>query len=297
VTRRGWLLFGTLGVIWGLPYFLIKISVRELSPALLVLIRTGGGAVLLVPVAAARGELVAALRHWRYLLLYTFVELGVPWFLLFNAERHVSSSLSALLIATVPLFAAVVAWTSGSETLDRRRVGGLVLGFGGVAVLVGFSVGRSDVWASLSLGVVGLGYALGPWILSRWLSDLPGVGVVAVSLAMCALAYGPVAAFDLPTRTLSATVVTAAVALTVVCTVVAFLVFFALVGEVGAMRTTVITYVNPAVAVLVGVTALGEHFGVATGVGFVLILGGCLLATRSTSPGGETLLVPPVAEP
>jgi drug/metabolite transporter (DMT)-like permease len=149
-------------VIWGLPYFLIKISVRELSPALLVLMRTGGGAALLVPLAAARGELVTVLRRWRYLLLYTFVELGVPWFLLFNAERHVSSSLSALLIATVPLFAAVVAWTSGSESLDRRRVGGLALGFGGVAVLVGFSVGRSDVWASLSLGVVGLGDALGP---------------------------------------------------------------------------------------------------------------------------------------
>jgi drug/metabolite transporter (DMT)-like permease len=291
------LLFGTLGVIWGLPYFLIKISVRELSPALLVLIRTGGGAAILVPLAAARGELVTVLRRWRYVLLYTVVELAVPWFLLFNAERHVSSSLSALLIATVPLFAAVVAWTSGSETLDRRRVGGLVLGFGGVAVLVGFSVGRSDVLASLSLGVVGLGYALGPWILSRTLSDLPGVGVVAVSLAMCALAYSPMVAFDLPTRALSASVVTAAVALTVVCTVVAFLAFFALIGEVGAMRTTVITYVNPAVAVLVGVTALGEHFGVATGAGFVLILGGCFLATRSTSPGEETLLVPPVAEP
>jgi drug/metabolite transporter (DMT)-like permease len=297
MTRRGWLLFGALGIIWGLPYFLIKISVRELSPALLVLIRTGGGAILLVPVAAARGALVPVLRHWRPVLLYTFVEMGVPWFLLFSAEQHVSSSLSALLIATVPLFAAMVAWLTGSERLDGRRVGGLVLGFGGVAVLVGFNVARSDVLATLSLGLVGLGYALGPWILSRYLSDLPGVGVVAASLAVCALAYCPIALLELPTRPLSESVVASAVTLTLVCTVAAFLAFFALVGEVGAMRTTVITYVNPAVAVLLGVVVLGERFGLATGVGFVLILGGCFLATRQSVPGREALVIPPVAEP
>jgi drug/metabolite transporter (DMT)-like permease len=290
-------LFIALGIIWGLPYFLIKISVREVSPALLVLMRTGGGALVLVPVAAVRGELGPVLRRWRPLLVYTVVEMGVPWVLLFNAERHVSSSLSALLIATVPLFAAVVAWCTGSDRLDRRRVGGLLFGFGGVAVLVGFDVGRSDVLAALSLAVVSLGYALGPWVVARHLSGLPGVGVVAASLALCAVAYLPVALLDLPRRGLSASVVESAATLTVLCTVVAFLLLFALVAEVGAMRTTVITYVNPVVALIVGVGALGEHVGPATGAGFALIVVGCLLATRSSTADPRSLALPPVAEP
>ena len=296
MTRRGWLLFGALGVIWGVPYFMIKVAVRELSPAFLVFVRTGGGAAVLLPIAAARGELAAALRRWRHVLVFAALEIGVPWFLLFSAETRVSSSLSALLIATVPLFAALVAWVTRSDHLDARRLTGLAVGFGGVAVLVGFDVGRSDVLATASLGVVGLGYALGPWVVARHLSDLPSLGVVALSLAACTLAHAPAAALEVPGRAPSTSVVLSVVGLTGVCTVVAFMALFALIAEVGAMRATVITYVNPAVAVLVGVGALGEHFGVASGVGFGLILAGCALATRP-APGASILLAPPVAEP
>jgi len=288
MTRRGWVLFVALGIVWGLPYFLIRISVRELSPALLVFIRTGGGAVVLVPFAAARGVLVPVLRRWRPLVAYTVVEMGVPWFLLFGAERHVSSSLAALLIATVPLFAALVAWLTRSDRLDGARLGGLLLGFGGVAVLVGFDVGRSDALAVASLGVVGLGYAVGPWILAHRFADLPGLGVVAASLALCALGYLPAALVQLPRRALAGTVVASAVTLTLVCTVAAFLMFFALIGEAGPVRTTVITYVNPVVAVFLGVFALGEHVGPATGIGFVLIVCGCIVATRPVG-GGEAV--------
>ncbi|MGA2520966.1 MAG: DMT family transporter [Acidimicrobiales bacterium] len=297
MTRRGWVLFVALGIVWGLPYFLIKISVRELSPALLVLIRTGGGAVILVPFAAARGALVPVLRRWRPLVAYTVVELGVPWFVLFRAERNVSSSLAALLIASVPLFAAVVAWLTRSDRLSAFRVGGLLLGFGGVAVLVGFDVGHSDVLAAASLGVVGLGYALGPWILARHFAGLPGLGVVAASLALCALAYCPLAVIGLPTRPLAGTVVASAVTLTLVCTVVAFLMFFALIAEVGAVRTTIITYLNPVVALALGVFALGERVGPVTMVGFVLIVAGCIIATRPVAVTGPALETTPVAEP
>ncbi|HUI02173.1 MAG TPA: EamA family transporter [Acidimicrobiales bacterium] len=296
MTRRGWLLFGALGVIWGLPYFMIKVAVRELHPAFLVFVRTGGGAAVLLPLAAARGELAPALRRWRPVLVFAAVEIGVPWFLLFSAETRVSSSLSALLIATVPLFAALVAWVTRSERLDARRLGGLAVGFGGVAVLVGFDVGRSDVLATVSLGAVGLGYALGPWVVARRLSDLPSLGVVALSLAACTAAYAAPAALEVPARTPSAPVLASVVGLTAACTVVAFVALFALVAEVGAMRATVITYVNPAVAVLVGVAALGEPFGLASGAGFALILAGCVLATRP-APGAPALVAPPVAEP
>ncbi len=274
------MLFLALGVIWGIPYFLIKIAVREVSPALLVFIRTGGAALLLLPLAAARGELRSVLPHWKALAAFAAVEMAVPWFLLFNAEKRLPSSLSGLLIASVPVIGAVLARVTGTDRLDRRRVTGLVLGLGGVAALVGLDVSGANLGAALSLMVVAFGYALGPWILARYLSDLPGIAVMAGALTLCALVYAPIAAFALPSRSLSGSVVASVAVLTVVCSALAFVLFFALVGEMGAMRTTVITYVNPAVAVILGVAVLGERVDAGTGLGFILILAGSFLATR-----------------
>ncbi len=280
MTRRGWVYFVAVGVVWGLPYLLIKISVRELSPPLLVFIRTGGASLVLMPLAAVRGDLVAAIRRWRAVMLFTVVELAVPWFFLFNAERKLPSSLSGLLVAAVPLVAAVLAWLTRSEQLDLRRLAGLAVGIVGVGVLVGFSVAGSRLLAVLSLGVVVVGYALGPWVVANLLRDVPPIGVIAWATLLCAIGYAPAAFLELPTRALSASVVESAATLTVVCTIVAFLLFFALIGEVGAMRATLVTYVNPAVAVVLGVLVLGEPFGAATAIGFVLVLGGCYLASR-----------------
>lgn len=302
MSRRGWVLFVFLGVIWGLPYLLIRVSVREVTPAFLVFVRTAGGAVLLLPFVAIRSDLRAVLRHWRAVLVYTVVEIGVPWVLLFDAERHLTSSLAGLLIAAVPLVGAVLAVATGTDRLDRRRAAGLLLGVVGVAALVGFDVHGSSLLAALSLAVVAVGYALGPWLLGRHLSTLPGTAVITVSLLMCAVLYAPAAALQFPTRTLSVSVLASMVTLTVLCTAGAFVAFVALVGEVGPMRTTVVTYVNPAVAVVLGVSVLGEPFGVATGVGFALILAGSFLATRPlraaqpAADSGDTAL-PAVAEP
>jgi drug/metabolite transporter (DMT)-like permease len=297
MTRRGWLLFIALGVIWGLPYLLIRVSVREVSPSLLVFVRTAGSALLLCPIAAARGELRPVFRKWRPIALFTIVEMGIPWLLLFHAEQKLSSSLSCLLIAAVPLVAAVLAWATHSEPVDSRRVVGLLVGFGGVAALVGFAVKSDDVLAALSIGVAACGYALGPWVLARFLADLPSLGVVSASLLLCAVVYAPIAAFQLPSRPLSGSVVWSMIGLTIVCTTIAFVVFFALIGEIGPTRSTVITYVNPAVAVLLGVTVLNEHVGAATGIGFALILVGCVLATRPIAERPQAAIMPPVAEP
>lgn len=283
MTRRGWFLFVLMGVIWGLPYLLIKVAVREISPPLLVFIRTGGASIVLVPLAAGRGALRPAIKRWRAVLVFTCCEMAVPWLLLTNAERRLPSSLTGLLVAAVPLVASVLAWTTGSDRVDLRRLCGLLLGLGGVAALVGFDVAGSQLVAAASVGGVVVGYALGPWIVARRLADVPPVGVVALSVLLCALIYAPAAAFSLPSRSLAPTVVASAAGLTVVCTIVAFLLFFSLIKEVGALRATLITYVNPAVAVVLGVAVLGESFGVATGVGFVLILAGCYLATKPPS--------------
>ena len=284
MSRRGWLLFAAMAVIWGIPYLLIKVAVEELAPATLVLVRTGLGAALLLPVAFARGQLRPLLPRWRVLLVYTVVEICGPWLLLGFAEQRLSSSLTGLLVAGVPLVGALlVRWGPERERLGARRLAGLLVGIAGVAALVGFEVGAGDVRAVLALAVVVVGYALGPVILARSLSDLPALGVVAASLGLAALAYVPAGVLQAPDAWPSGKVVLAVAVLAVVCTAVAFLVFFALIAEVGAARSVVITYVNPAVAVVLGVLVLDERFTVPTAVGFLLILLGSVLATSRTA--------------
>jgi drug/metabolite transporter (DMT)-like permease len=279
VSRRGWVLFIAMGVIWGVPYLLIKVAVGEFTPAALVLARTTLAAALLVPVAALSGQLRPLLPFWRPLLVYTVIEICIPWWLLGYAELRLSSSLTGLLVASVPLVGAVLVWATGHERLEARRVAGLLIGFAGVAALVGFDVGAGDLPSVAAICGVAFCYALGPLILSRYLSELPGLGVVAASLAITALIYLPIGGSQWPVGPVSAQAWLAVIGLATVCTAIAFLVFFQLVAEVGPARATVITYVNPAVALALGAIVLDEVITVATVVGFGLILAGSVLAT------------------
>jgi drug/metabolite transporter (DMT)-like permease len=295
VSQRAWLLFGAMCVIWGIPYLLIRVAVREVSPEFLVLARTGLAALLLVPIAAFRGELRPLLRHKTALLIFTAVEIAIPWFFLSSAEQHLSSSLAGLLIAAVPLVGAVIVWsTGGRDGLDRLGVVGLLVGFAGVAAIVGVDVGGAGVRPLLEMAIVVVGYAVGPILLVRYLADAPMLGVIAASLALAAVVYIPIAAFSVPSSMPAGRVVASVVALAVVCTALAFLLFFALIGEIGPVRATVITYVNPAVAAVLGVTILDEHFTLSMGVGFALVLIGSVLATRRGAGAGRA--VQPAAE-
>jgi drug/metabolite transporter (DMT)-like permease len=279
-----------MGVIWGIPYLFIKIAVGELSPASLVFLRTAIGALLLLPVAAVRRDLRPLLPHWRWIVAYTFVEVAAPWFLLSDAERRISSSLSGLLIALVPSIGAILAWATGSDDrLDLRRILGLGLGFLGVVALVGLDVGAGDIGAVGEVALVALGYALGALIIGRKLAGLPLFGVVAASLTLTLVAYAPVGIAQLPSALPSPQVILAVAVLGVVCTALAFLLFFPLVAEVGAARATVITYVNPAVALALGVAFLGEPLTFGIVLGFVLIVVGSVLATRRTAPAKDSV--------
>jgi drug/metabolite transporter (DMT)-like permease len=296
VSRRGWALFAAMCVIWGIPYLLIKVAVGELSPTTLVVARTGLAACLLLPIALARGYVRPVLARWRALLAFTVVELCVPWILLGYAEQRLSSSLTGLLIAGVPLLSAVLAvFGAGGEPLGVRRLAGLLTGLAGVGALVGFEVGGGDIRAVLALAAVVVGYAIGPMVLVRGLGDLPGLGVIAVALTLTAVALLPIGVAQAPRHWPSAAALAAVGVLAVLCTAVAFLLFFQLIGEVGPARSTVITYVNPAVAVLLGVLVLHERFTLATGVGFVLILAGSVLAT--VRPGAPAPTPAPAQEP
>lgn len=280
MTRRGALLFAAMCVIWGVPYLMIRVAVRELAPVTLVFGRTMIGALLLLPAAMLRGELRPLLRRWAPLLLYTAVEVAIPWVLLARAETKLTSSLTGLLIAAVPLVGALtVTLTGDMERLGGRRWLGLLIGIGGVAAIVGLDVGQVSVVALVEVACVAVGYAIGPIIFARSLSDVPPLGVVAASLALSAIAYAPFAATHWPASTPSAHVLESVVGLAVVCTALAFLVFFALIAEVGPVRATVITYINPAVAAVLGVAVLSEHITAGMVAGFALVLLGSVLAT------------------
>jgi drug/metabolite transporter (DMT)-like permease len=282
-THRGRVLFFAMCLLWGIPFFLIKVAVRELPPACVVFGRTAIAAVLLVPLAAARHQLCPVLRRWRIVVMFALVEICVPWFALGHAEQRLTSSLTSLLVASVPLVVAVLATATGHETLGVRRAAGLLTGFAGVAALVGFDVGTPDPVAMLALGTVVACYAVGTLILSRYLGDLPGLGVVASSLLLTALVYTPAGVPQWP-ASLNIDVWLAMLALSVVCTGVGFVLFLRLVAVVGPTRAMVITYVHPAVGLTLGIALLDEPATMVTWAGFALILAGCVLAAAG-EPG------------
>ena len=286
MTRRGLLLFGLMSVIWGIPYFFIRIAVGEVTPATLVFGRTAIAAAILMPIAVTRVDLRAVLRRWRWVAAFAVAEIAIPWVLLASAEQRVSSSLAGLLVAGVPLVGSVMAFaTGGADRLGRTGLLGLLVGLAGVVAIVGGDFTASDATALLEVGVVVVGYAVGPAILSRRLGGLPSVGVMALSLALCALVYAPFAASEWPSVLPSAKALASVGTLAVVCTAAAFLLFAALIDEIGPVRATVITYVNPAVAAVLGVVVLGETFTVGMAAGFALVILGSTLATR---PGRTT---------
>ena len=288
MSRRGWWLFASMGLIWGIPYLLIKVAVGGVAPPVLVLARVAIGAGLLLPIAIRRRELRALRPQWRWLALFALVEIITPWLLLSEAETRLSSSLSGLLIASVPIIVAVLSQlTGGGDRLTPTRWAGLLIGLGGVALLVADSGARGDAGSVGEVLLVAVCYAIGPLIAARRLSALPPIGMTAACLAFAAVVYAPLAAATWPSSLPSGKVLAALGGLAVICTAVAFLGFFALIAEVGPARATVITYVNPAVAVALGVLVLGEPLTAAIIGAFVLILGGSVLATRAGRRGTE----------
>jgi drug/metabolite transporter (DMT)-like permease len=277
-----------MSVIWGIPYLLIKVTLKGLGPIDLVFVRFLLGAVLLVPIALTRVQVRPILRRWGWIVAYTIIEMGVPWVLLSDAELRISSSLSGLLVSAVPLIGVVIGvLTRSGEHHGWRRILGLCVGLVGVGVLVGFDVSSSTFGAIGEVLIVAICYATGPYIINRKLSDLPALGVIAGSLLLAAVAYAPAAIVQLPHAWPSGEVIAAVLALGVVCTSIAFLVFFALIAEVGPVRATVITYVNPAVAVTLGVLLLHEPLTAGIAVGFVLILAGSVLAVGAAPQRSE----------
>ena len=285
VSRKGWVLFAVMCLVWGIPYLFIKVAVGEVSVPVVVFARTALGALLLLPLAlrASRksgGQLGTLRRHWRPLVAFAALEIIVPWGLLSAAERKLPSSLAGLLIAAVPIISVVTArLTGGTERLSPRRWAGLVIGLAGVVLLAAPDLGGGSGLAVGEVLLVALGYATAPLIAARKLADVPALPMTAACLSLGALVWLPAAVLTWPQRVPSGRALGALAALGVICTACAFLVFLALIREAGTSRAMVFTYINPAVAVAAGVAFLSEPFTATIAASFALILAGSLLAT------------------
>ncbi|KUN05045.1 hypothetical protein AQI95_16185 [Streptomyces yokosukanensis] len=298
MTARGWFLFSLMGVVWGIPYLMIKVAVEEVSPPVVVFTRCALGAILLLPFALRQGGLPATVRaHWRPLLAFACLEIIVPWFTLTDAERHLSSSTAGLLIAGVPIVGVIAARlhsrlrpSAGSDALGdtdhlgARRFTGLALGLGGVTVLTLPHLTGGDTRSLAEVFITVLGYATAPLIAARRLKDVPSLHLTAACLTLAAVVYAPVAALARPSAVPSSSALAALAGLGVLCTAVAFVAFLELIKEAGPTRATVITYVNPAVAVAAGALFLHERLTPTVLAAFALILAGSVLATAAAGP-------------
>lgn len=280
MTPRAWAAFVIVSIVWGVPYYLIKVTVGEVPPALVAWSRLALCAVLLLPLAASRGALRPAWERRWWVAALGLGYMALPFTLIPIGERFISSSLAAIIIGAVPLVVALI--TLRAERPRPLRIVGLLVGFAGVATLVGVDVGgrREELIGVACLALVAILYAAGPVVTSRRLAETDPVATVAIASSIGVAALSPVVLVSgLPNRVPSKEVLLALLALGVACTAVGLALYFFLVTEAGPARASVVTYLNPAVAVIVGVTLLHERVTVATLAGFALILAGSWLAT------------------
>lgn len=277
-------MFVAMSFIWGIPYLLIRVAVRELEPEMVVFGRTSIAASVLLVLAHRTDAIRPALRRWRPVLAFAIIEMAIPWILLAIAEQHLASGLTGLIIATVPIVGAVSAFCLGDRSaLRRARVFGIFVGFAGVAFLVGNDLrgdGAPPWWSIAMVLVVCVCYGTAPFIIERKLADVPAFGVIALSLGAVAFLYAPIAGVSASSNDPSLKSVSSVVVLALVCTGLAFVVFFKLLEEIGPARAPLITFANPVVAVALGAVLLDEAVTVATLIGFVLVMTGCWLAMR-----------------
>ncbi len=286
MSRKALLLFLSVGVIWGTPYFFIAIAIEHFHTASVVFLRVFLGAVVLLPIAIKKGVLRKTLKAWPWVLAFAVLEMVGPWWLITEAEREISSSLAGLLVTTVPFVAAFLVGLLGDRSAwHPKTVLGLIIGFAGVVSLVGIDVLQGSLVLTPVLMVLAsaVGYAVAPIVANRTPGDVPTLGVIAVSLTMVTVIYAPFAAFTLPADIMAMPSIGAWASIAVLgffCSALAFVIFFDLIREIGPARASLITYVNLAVAMVLGVVFLAEPLTLGMLVGFPLVVLGSYLASR-----------------
>lgn len=288
--RRSWTLLLCLAAIWGASYMFIKIGVRDLSPSMVSWGRIALAAAVLVPIAALRGQLrLPNARVWVVVVLAA-VQVAGPFLLIAEGEEEISSGLAGILVASTPLFTALLAIRLDHEERSHgARMWGIVAGLVGVGVLLGVDLGgtSAELLGGAAILLASLGYAVGAFIAKHGLSGAPPTGIAAWVMVASTVLLAPAAILTAPSEAPGAGPVAAVVALGVLGTGVAFAIFYDLMARVGPARTFVVTYLAPAFAVVYGATLLDETISVSTIVGLALIVGGSYLAAEGRLPGSR----------
>ena len=287
MSRKGLLLFLAAGFAWGIPYFFIRVAVEDFSTPTIVFARVAIGALVLIPFAIHQKALLPALKAWPWVLAFAFIEMVGPWYLITEAEQSISSGLAGLLIATVPFFAVLIAYFfMGDRTVFHpKTVLGLVIGFVGVFLLVGIDsfAGHVDPLQVGLVVIAAIGYAVAPALASVKLGTVPTSGVIALSMLIVAAVYAWPMSLNLPAEIAAKPAAESWIALVVlglVCSAIAFVIFFKLILEIGSARATLITYLNTAVALVLGILFLNEPLTTGIAIGFPLVLVGSWFASR-----------------
>ena len=286
MSKAGWGRFLLLGLLWGIPYLFLKVAVEEISPSVIVFSRVLIGGLICLPIALRGSKLKVASNYWPFLILYSITEMIGPWYLITHAEKEITSGLTGLLVATVPIWSAILASIFGDHTVwHKGRLFGLVIGFIGVVFVVGVESlgGNQDI---LSIGMVilaAIGYAYAINMINRRIPPVPGIAINTWAMIITSIVYLPFAIINWPSKTPSLEAVGSVIALGVFCTAIAFIYFFKLIAEVGPPRASLITYLNTAVAVLLGVVLLSEPITLGIAIGLPLVLIGSYFASRKVT--------------
>lgn len=286
MSKAGWGRFLLLGLLWGMPYLFLKVAVVEISPSVIVFSRVLIGVLICLPIALKGNNLKVASKYWPFLILYSITEMIGPWYLITHAEKEITSGLTGLLVATVPIWSAILASIFGDHTVwHKGRLFGLIIGFIGVVFVVGVESlgGNQDI---LSIGMVilaAIGYAYAINMINRRIPHVPGIAINTWAMIITSIVYLPFAIINWPSKTPSLEAVGSVIALGVFCTAIAFIYFFKLIAEVGPPRASLITYLNTAVAVLLGVVLLSEPITLGIAIGLPLVLIGSYFASRKVT--------------
>jgi drug/metabolite transporter (DMT)-like permease len=289
MSRRNLILFILAGFLWGIPYLFIRVAVDPetgVSPAIVVFMRVFIGALILIPIAIYDKSIFIAIKGWKYIAVYALFEMIVPWIFIGTAEQSISSGLAGLLVASVPIFSTIITSLHGDKTVwQPRRLFGMAVGFLGVFLLVGIEsiTGSSDPRAILMVLAASAGYAFAVIYITRKLPGVSGVAINAIAMAITAIVYSPALILTWPDRAISHNAIYSVIALGIFSTGIAFAVFFTVMAEIGPARASLVTYMNTAFAVVLGILILNEPLTIGIIVGLPLVLVGSYLASRKVN--------------
>ena len=285
MSRRNWFLFFFVGFIWGIPYLLIKVAVEDLSPPVIVFARVAIGAAILIPIAMKRGSLMPAIKAWKYVIPYAIGEMIGPWFLITAAEQNMTSGLTGLLVATVPIWTTIIASMHGDKTVwHHKRLLGILVGFIGIVLVVGIESfsGRQSIVAIAMVIVSSIGYAWAVTMVTTKIPHIEPISINGVAMVFTAIVYLPFALIYAPDKAPSVEALSSVLALGLFPTAMAFILFFQLIKDIGTARGSLVTYLNTAFAVILGVIILSEPFTLGIAIGLPLVLIGSYFASRKT---------------